>query len=94
MAGGAPARTLAAMDQLAFTADTTATTDHLAQLLRRLTPPTPPTLPPGSRTAAALGRAAAAWGDTHRAAAAGVRDHVHEVRGFLDRARHLDRSLI
>ncbi|AJE34178.1 hypothetical protein B842_11665 [Corynebacterium humireducens NBRC 106098 = DSM 45392] len=78
------------MDQLTIT---TAASDHLASLLRRLSPPDPPALPPGSRTAAALDRAARTWAGTHRSAESALRDHVHEVRGFLDRVRALDRSL-
>ncbi|NLA55363.1 MAG: hypothetical protein GX859_03540 [Corynebacterium humireducens] len=78
------------MDQLTITS---ATADHLDSLLRRLSPPAPPTLPPGSHTAAALDRAARHWTGTHRAAESALRDHVHEVRGFLGRVRDLDRSL-
>ncbi len=72
---------------------TTAASDHLASLLRPLSPPAAPALPPGSRTAAALDRAARAWAGTHYSAASALHDHVHEVRGVLDRVRELDRSL-
>lgn len=82
------------MNQLSLTAATSDTVAHLDSLLRRLTPPASPSLPPGSRTAAALERAAAGWTTTHRRAEAALRDHVHEIGGFLDRVRDLDRSLL
>lgn len=75
------------------TSATTDATDRLTSLLRRLSPPTPPSLPPGSRTSAALERAAHGWTGTHRSAESALLDHVHEVRDFLARVRDLDRSL-
>ena len=69
---------------------TSATVDHLATLLRRTVAPAPPSLPPGSRTAAALQRAARTWTGTHRRADAALREHVQDVRSFVGRVRATD----
>jgi hypothetical protein len=69
---------------------TPATFDHLTALLRRTCDPSPPTLPPGSRTAAALHRAGLAWTGTHRRADEALRGHVREVRDVLSRVREAD----
>lgn len=69
---------------------TTATVDHLSSLLRRTSDPSPPSLPPGSRTATALQRAAQIWTDAHRRADSVLRDHVREVSAFTTRVRDLD----
>lgn len=79
------------MDHLQLTS---ATADHLLTLLRRTTPPAPPTLPPGSRTAAALDRAAAAWAGTHRRADTALLDHVRDLQHFVERVVEEDRSLL
>lgn len=72
---------------------TPATSDHLGALLRRTADPSPPALPPGSRTAAALERAGLAWTDTHRGADEAVRGQVREVRDFLGRVGQTDARL-
>ncbi|WP_460490640.1 hypothetical protein [Corynebacterium nasicanis] len=77
------------MDHLQLTS---ATADHLLTLLRRTTAPSSPSLPPGSRTAAALGRAAASWDSRHRHAESLLRDHVSDVRRFVERVDVVDRS--
>lgn len=72
---------------------TSATSDHLSSLLRRTADPSPPSLPPGSRTAAALQRAARSWVDAHREADATLREHVQDVRAFAGRVRESDGRL-
>lgn len=72
---------------------TSATSDHLASLLRRTAAPSPPSLPPGSRTTAALQRAAHSWTDTHREADTTLREHVQDVRAFADRVQERDARL-
>ncbi|QGU05651.1 hypothetical protein [Corynebacterium comes] len=67
-----------------------ATFDHLASLLRRTSDPSPPSLPPGSRTASALQRAAQNWTDAHRQADSTLREHIQDIRTFADRVRDLD----
>lgn len=79
------------MDHLQFT---TATADHLLALLRRTSAPSTASLPPGSRTATALVRAAADWSGAHRRAETALRDHVRDVHLFLDRVVATDRSLL
>ncbi|MCS5479746.1 hypothetical protein NYP18_08750 [Corynebacterium sp. YIM 101645] len=78
------------MNQIQLTA---ATFDHLGSLLRPISEPPPPELPPGSRTAAALHRAGIAWTGTHRRADEALRGHVREVRDLLSRAREHDSRL-
>lgn len=79
------------MDHLQLTPDTAA---HLSTLLRRTSPPSPPSLPPDSRTAAALARAAVGWSDIHRRAESSLQDHLHDVARFLHRVADLDRNLL
>lgn len=75
------------MDHLQLTS---ATVEHLSALLRRTADPSPPALPPGSRTAGALSRAARGWADGHRRADTALREHVRDVRAFADRVRDID----
>ncbi|MDO5511897.1 hypothetical protein [Corynebacterium sp.] len=72
---------------------TSATSDHLLTLLRRATSPATPTLPPGSRTAAALDRAAATWSGAHRTAESALLDHVRDMHRFIERVAAVDRSV-
>ncbi|AJK69840.1 hypothetical protein [Corynebacterium marinum] len=69
---------------------TSAAVDHLSSLLRRTSDPSPPSLPPGSRTSSALQRAARSWTDAHRRADDALHGHVQEVRVFTGRVRELD----
>lgn len=73
---------------------TTAARDLIAALLDRpLTDPSPPTLPPGSRTAAALARAADSWTLSHRLAGEQLRDQLRDTARFATSVASLDASL-
>lgn len=73
---------------------TTTARDLITSLLTRpLDDPTPPSLPPGSRTAAALRRAADSWSLAHRLAGDQLRDQLRDTARFAAHVDALDASL-